>query len=205
MKVEAFQQPSLSFEGGFVKKGETMRQSAPCLTRRSFVAAGACVGVASLGLLAGCTGGTTEASAPEGNTEDPTEQEANVATETNEGLAATGGDEVVYIVDRLTAKPGEGKALYDDFMTNMKPLMEGAGWTFVRATVAPAIWLAKDSSIIEIEWTMPDIAQAAWAYSSATRYNPEYVKWWAEVRGKAVSVDRVYSASESYMEVLNNV
>ena len=52
---------------------------------------------------------------------------------------------------------------------------------------------------------MPDIAQAAWAYSSATRYNPEYVKWWAEVRGKAVSVDRVYSASESYMEVLNNV
>lgn len=182
-----------------------MGQSSLCLTRRSFMAAGACAGVASLGLLAGCASAAPEASAPEEKAASPAEQEANVTTETNEDLAATGGDEVVYIVDRLTAKPGEGKALYDDFMTNMKPLMEAAGWTFVRATVAPAMWLDKDSSIIEIEWTMPDIAQAAWAYSSATRYNPEYVRWWAEVRGKAVAVDRVYSATESYLEVLNNV
>lgn len=132
-------------------------------------------------------------------------QQGENAAASNDSQTGTANDEVVYIVDRLTAKPGEGKALYDDFMANMKPIMEDAGWTFVRATVAPAIWLEKDSSIIEIEWTMPNIAQAAWAYSSATRYNPEYVAWWAGVREKAVSVDRLYSASESYMEVLNNV
>ena len=108
-------------------------------------------------------------------------------------------------MDRLVAKPGEGKAVLDDFMANMKPLIEGAGWRFKRATVAPAMWLDTDSNIIEIEWTMGDIVQEAWAYSSGTRYNPEYVQWWTDIRDRLVSNDRVYSAPEGYMEVLNNV
>lgn len=122
-----------------------------------------------------------------------------------EKLTTTQGENVVYIVDRLTAKPGDGKALYDDFMTNMKPLMEAAGWTFVRATVSPAMWLDTDSSVIEVEWTMPDIAQAAWAYSAMTRYNPAYVQWWAQAHDRAEAVSRIYSATPDYMEVLNNV
>ena len=127
------------------------------------------------------------------------------ASEPAADLADTGEENVIYIVDRLVAKPGEGKAVLDDFMANMKPLIEGAGWRFKRATVAPAMWLDTDSNIIEIEWTMGDIVQEAWAYSSGTRYNPEYVQWWTDIRDRLVSNDRVYSAPEGYMEVLNNV
>lgn len=183
-----------------------MRQLAPQLSRRLFVAAGACAAVASLGVMAGCS--TETAAAPEAKEEEPKAPEpeapASETTPTNE-LPETGDENVIYIVDRLVTKPGEGKAVYDDFMANMKPLIEGAGWKFKRATVAPAMWLDTDSNIIEIEWTMADIVQEAWAYSSGTRYNPEYVQWWSTIRENLVSNDRVYSASESYMEVLNNV
>ena len=179
-----------------------MRQLPSQLSRRSFVAAGACATVASLGVLAGCA--TETAAAPEPKEEAP-ESAPEPASEPAADLADTGEENVIYIVDRLVAKPGEGKAVLDDFMTNMKPLIEGAGWRFKRATVAPAMWLDTDSNIIEIEWTMGDIVQEAWAYSSGTRYNPEYVQWWTDIRDRLVSNDRVYSAPEGYMEVLNNV
>lgn len=181
-----------------------MRQLTSQLSRRSFVAAGTCAAVASLGIMAGCA--AEPAAEPEPKEEAPAEPETPAPEqEAAASLPKTGDENVIYIVDRLVAKPGEGKAVLDDFMANMKPLMEGAGWTFKRATVAPALWLDTDSNIIEIEWTMPDIVQAAWAYSSGTRYNPVYVQWWASIRDRLVSNDRVYSASESYMEVLNNV
>ncbi|WP_282191834.1 hypothetical protein [Adlercreutzia caecimuris] len=179
-----------------------MRQLPSQLSRRSFVAAGACATVASLGVLAGCA--TETAAAPEPKEEAP-ESAPEPASEPAADLADTGEENVIYIVDRLVAKPGEGKAVLDDFMANMKPLIEGAGWRFKRATVAPAMWLDTDSNIIEIEWTMADIVQEAWAYSSGTRYNPEYVQWWTDIRDRLVSNDRVYSAPEGYMEVLNNV
>lgn len=179
-----------------------MRQLPSQLSRRSFVAAGACATVATLGVLAGCA--TETAAVPELKEEAP-ESAPEPASEPAADLADTGEENVIYIVDRLVAKPGDGKAVLDDFMANMKPLIEGAGWRFKRATVAPAMWLDTDSNIIEIEWTMGDIVQEAWAYSSGTRYNPEYVQWWTDIRDRLVSNDRVYSAPEGYMEVLNNV
>lgn len=174
-----------------------MKQLETQLSRRSFVAAGACATVASLGLLAG----TAMAAEPkEEAAEEAAAKETTPATDAPE----TGEENIIYIVDRLVTKPGEGKAVYDDFMENMKPLIEEGGWEFKRATVSPAMWLDTDSNIIEIEWTMPDIVQAAWFYSSTTRYNPVYVQWWTDIRDHLVSNDRVYSAPESYMEVLNN-
>ncbi|MCI8425573.1 MAG: hypothetical protein HFJ72_07955 [Adlercreutzia sp.] len=183
-----------------------MREDSLSLSRRSFVAVGACAGVASLGLLAGCSGNET-AAAPvqeEEPTPAPEEPEASEPA-ANEGLAATGSDELVYIVDRLTSKPGGGKELYDGYMNTIKPMIEAGGWTFVRATVSPAIWLDTDSNVIEIEWTMPDIAVAAWGSTGFTRSVPEYVEWWTWAHKEAEEISRVYSASETYMEVLNNV
>lgn len=177
-----------------------MRQLETQLSRRSFVGVGACATVASLGLLAGCITETAEAAEEKKEAPEAAEAEAAPAADSPK----TEEENIIYIVDRLVTKPGEGKAVYDNFMENMKPLIEGAGWKFKRATVAPAMWLDTDSNIIEIEWTMADIVQEAWAYSSGTRYNPEYVQWWAEIRDQLVSNSRVYSAPESYMEVLNN-
>ncbi|WP_302961964.1 hypothetical protein [uncultured Adlercreutzia sp.] len=182
-----------------------MRQSELTLSRRSFMAAGACAGIASLGLLAGCAATADVPAAQEGPEEPAEEPAADPEPAPTADLAETGDENVIYIVDRLVTKPGEGKAVYDDFMATMKPLIEGAGWKFKRATVAPAMWLDTDSNVIEIEWTMADIVQEAWAYSSGTRYNPDYVQWWTDIRDRLVSNDRVYSAPESYMEVLNNV
>ena len=84
-------------------------------------------------------------------------------------------------------------------------MAEAAGLALESTTVAPPMWLDKDSNVVQVVWSMPDIAQAAWAMSSATRYDPAYVEWCSSVRKRVVSRDRSYFASEDYLEVLCNV
>lgn len=111
----------------------------------------------------------------------------------------------LYIVDTIKPQPGDGKAFLDDYMSIYAPLAKDAGMTLVSSMVAPPLWIDTDSNIVQVVWTVDDIAQAAWAMNSATRYNPVYVEWWKAVRSRVAERDRSYYASESYMEVLNNV
>ncbi|WP_139651883.1 hypothetical protein [Raoultibacter phocaeensis] len=164
------------------------------------MAVGATASVASLGILAGCT--QQETAKPEPVSEKETE---SGAPEEQEIPPATESANKVYVVDTFKPKPGDGKAFLDEYLKTYRPMAEGGGMAFVNATIAPPLWLENDSNIVQIVWTLDDIAVAAWAMSSATRYNPAYVEWWAAVRKRVLERDRSYFASEEYMEVLNNV
>lgn len=170
------------------------------ISRRAFVAVGAAASAASLGVLAGCS--QKEPAKPEPIPEDPPDTEASEEQETQPVNAST---EKVYVIDTFTPKPEDGKAFLDEYLKTYRPMAEGGGMAFVSATVAPPIWLENDSNIIQIIWTLDDIAVAAWGMSSATRYNPAYVEWWKTVRSRVLKRDRSYYASEEYMEVLNHV
>lgn len=114
-------------------------------------------------------------------------------------------DQKLYIVDTIKPQPGDGKAFLDDYMATYAPIAQKAGMSLVSSMVAPPLWIDTDSNIVQVVWTVDDIAQAAWAMNSATRYDPAYVEWWKSVRSRVAERDRSYYASESYMEVLNNV
>ena len=178
------------------ERGKGMQENrSPGISRRAFVTAGAVAGVASIGMLAGCSQQKEE----EEPVTDPEPQAA--APETP---SATPGEKV-YLVDTFRPKPGDGKAFLEDYLKTYGPMAEAAGLTLESSTVAPPMWLDKDSNVVQVVWSMPDIAQAAWAMSSATRYDPAYVEWCSSVRKRVVSRDRSYFASEDYLEVLCNV
>lgn len=181
-----------------------MRYEKEAMTRRMFCAASATLGVASVGALAGCSAPSKSASFSEAS------DELSLANEKDEqkpvqSEGSTGVEDKLYIVDTIKPKPGDGKSFLDDYMSTYAPLAEAAGMTLVACVVAPPIWIDTDSNIVQVTWTVDDIAEAAWAMNSATRYNPAYVEWWGSVRNRVVLRDRSYYASESYMEVLNNV
>lgn len=165
------------------------------MDRRGFLKTAAVSGAAlgSLGILGACT---TEGADAAANEESEAVVEQTPSAETS--------SEKVYIVDTYVPAVGDGKAFLDEYMEFLKPLEEAVGMTHVNTTVAPPIWLKDDSNTIQIVWTVDDIAVGAWA-TTPTRYNPEYIEWFAKIRKRVVSRDRSYYASEEYMEVLNNV
>lgn len=174
------------------------------MKRRDFVKlAGLSVAtVGATGMLAGCaTGKETADEADDAKTDETTAETVDAPQEDG----AADSEEKLYIVDTFSPKPGDGKKFLDDYMSTYAPMAQGAGMKLVRTTVAPPMWLDDDSNIIQVVWTLDDIAQQAWAMISATRYIPEYVEWNLAVRDRVLSRDRSYYASEEYMEVLNNV
>lgn len=179
-----------------------MQSERKVLTRRAFCVAGAMLGVSSVGALAGCSSAPeSEGASGEANTATPPVQEAGGAPEQNQ----PGVEEKLYIVDTIKPKPGDGKAFLDDYMATYAPVAEKAGMSLVGCLVSPPIWIDTDSITLQVTWTLDDIAVAAWAMNSATRYDPAYVAWWSSVRDRVASRDRSYYATETYMEVLNNV
>lgn len=179
-----------------------MQSKNNALTRRTFCVAGAMLGVSSMSVLAGCSGSPE----PEGSSADsapamPPDQKSGAEAD----VASSGVAEKLYIVDTIKPKPGEGKAFLDDYLATYVPLAKKAGMSLVGCMISPPIWIDTDSNTLQATWTVDDIAVAAWAMNSATRYDPAYVSWWSSVRDRVVSLDRSYYATESYMEVLNNV
>lgn len=168
------------------------------ISRRTFVAVGAAAGIASIGMLSGCA---EKESTPEPKPEPEQDDKGAAAPARPEQQTA----ERLYIVDTFVPKPDDGEAFLNDYMTIYKPMAEKAGMVLESSTVAPPIWLGDDSNTIQVIWSLADIAVEAWAMNSATRYDPAYVEWCADVRKRVLSRDRSYFASEAYMEVLNNV
>lgn len=165
------------------------------ISRRAFIVTGTVASIATIGALSGCAQQAESAPDPE-----PTPQASQPVPEQDQTA-----DSKVYIVDTFKPKPGDGKSFLNDYLKTYQPMAEGAGMTLVSTTVAPPMWLDSDSNQVQIIWTIDDLAVAAWAMSSATRYNPAYVEWCSQVRKRVVERDRSYYASEEYMEVLNNV
>lgn len=127
------------------------------------------------------------------------EKESGEAQETE--AAAT---PFVYVVDRITAKPGDGEALMEEYLSFYAPLAEQCGAELVSKRVAPPFWLPMDSNTLEFTWRVSGIG-GCWGIASPQRANPDVVAWWAGLRDRVVDQDRSYFADPSDMEGLNYV
>lgn len=113
-------------------------------------------------------------------------------------------DMTVYCVDRFETKPGEGKAFLDYYMENFPEKAEQYGMKLESALVSPPVWLDNASNTIEVTWSIAGFNGWA-AMVNASRYQPETLAFWREVRSKLVSQDRSYYAKSEDMEMINNV
>lgn len=163
-------------------KGEDNRFS-----RRMFVGIGA---AAMLGALSGCSSADSASSATEVG-------EGSVLPE--EGLATT-----IHLCDTLVAKPGEGESLLNGYLDLMAPLAEAAGVRLVSSEVSPPFWLADDSNVIKVTWAIDHADQGTgWGLVSATRFEPNYVAWWQDIRRRGIEHDRPFYVADDAMEVFH--
>ncbi len=88
------------------------------VTRRGFLKVSAAAGcaAATLGVLGGCAGTTTGS---EPGPEPVAEPELAETGSEKEAEAPAGGEAaapMIYLIDRLVAKPGQGRAVYDRYL-----------------------------------------------------------------------------------------
>lgn len=172
------------------------------LSRRDFLRAGAVagMGMATAGALAGCVS-QEPAAAPE------------PAPETEpESMADTGepAGDTIYIVDRIQCKPGDGKAMFDHYMSEYAPQAQERGMTLVNSSVNPPIWLtdADSSNTLEFVWSVAGMM--GWAgMVGVARYDPEVapkiIDFWYGVDDRILSRTRTLSAPDSDVESLTTL
>lgn len=110
----------------------------------------------------------------------------------------------IYIIDRIVAKPGKGREIYDRYLERFEPFAAERGLTLEHAVFAPPVWLTDDVSSNTLEFIWSAVGYPAFA-GALTYGNDEAAAWWAELEELAVSRDRSYFTTDADAEVLNNV
>lgn len=178
---------------GLNKKSEEMGQG---IGRRAFCTMAA--GVASASVV-GSTVGLAIADEKKDES-DKVDAEAVDASDATEAPISP----AVFVIDRLEAKPGDGPALLEEYLTFYVPRAEACYAELVATRVAPPCWLDTDSNTLEFTWKVAGIG-GCWGIDSPLRADAEVVQWWRDLRDRVVSLDRSYFADPADLEVLCNV
>ena len=81
----------------------------------------------------------------------------------------------VFVIDRLEAKPGDGPALLEEYLTFYVPRAEACYAELVATRVAPPCWLDTDSNTLEFTWKVAGIG-GCWGIDSPLRADAEVVQ-----------------------------
>ena len=93
---------------------------------------------------------------------------------------------MIVIRDELTARAGEGQALFDLYMADYAPGARQRGMTLTHTLVSPPLWLDDGVNILLFVWTLPD-APAFWRKNNLGRRDPEVRACWARIEALVVS------------------
>ena len=85
----------------------------------------------------------------------------------------------VFVIDDLTAKPGQGEALHRAYLERYAPGARQRGMTLLHQWVSPAYWLPDGSNRLVFVWSVPGPG-GAWAMKHAGRQDPELAAWWTK-------------------------
>jgi hypothetical protein len=92
----------------------------------------------------------------------------------------------VFVIDDLTAQPGQGEALRDAYLERYVPDAQRRGMTLVHQLVSPAYWLPDGSNRLLFIWSVPGPA-GVWAIKYAGRQDPALAAWWTEEAPRLVA------------------
>lgn len=173
---------------GMNRESEEMGQG---IGRRAFCTMAAGVAAASL------VGPSVDSAVADEKKDEAEVADGSVATEAPISPA-------VFVIDRLEAKPGDGPALLEEYLTFYAPRAEACYAELVTTRVAPPCWLDTDSNTLEFTWKVAGIG-GCWGIDSPLRADAEVVQWWRDLRDRVVSLDRSYFADPADLEVLCNV
>ena len=110
----------------------------------------------------------------------------------------------VYVVDELVARPGEGKAVLDDYLERYAPSAKARGMTLGQVLVSPPVWLDDQSNTITITWTVPG-AEGWWGMRLAASADSGVEAFWDAADARLLSRKRSFAAAPDDVEALCGV
>jgi hypothetical protein len=111
----------------------------------------------------------------------------------------------VFVIDDLTAAPGQGEALLREYLARYAPGARKRGMTLVHQLVSPAYWLPEGSNRLLFVWTVAG-PEGVWAMKHAGRQDPELAAWWTERAPRlATARSRAICAEAAHLAELADV
>ncbi|WP_294047992.1 hypothetical protein [Sphingopyxis sp.] len=110
----------------------------------------------------------------------------------------------VHAIDEIVAKPGEGKALLEDYLARYAPGARARGMTLEQILVSPPMWLDDQSNTLVFLWSLAG-AGAWWQMRFVGGNDPDVGAWWADADARAVSRRRFFASDPADMERLCDV
>ena len=115
------------------------------------------------------------------------------------------GRETIYILDQVTAKPGQAQAFLAAYMERYAPAASAErGMTLVHRWISPPMWLEEESNTLFITWSVQG-AKAWWGMSFHSRRNPAVAEFWASVEPLVEKRHRSFLSDVADVESLCNV
>lgn len=112
---------------------------------------------------------------------------------------------MIYVIDDILAKPGQGQALYDAYMARYVPGAKARGMTLQHRLVEPAMWLPEGSNRLIFIWAQPH-AGAVWGAKHSARMDPDVDRWWQEDAPPLIETRQRYTLAEAEaLGALDNV
>jgi hypothetical protein len=110
----------------------------------------------------------------------------------------------VYVLDEITAKPGQAQAVLDVYMERYAPGARERGMVLDRVLVSPPLWLEDQPNTLHISWTVAG-APGFWNMSFQGRRNPAVKAFWDSIEPLIENRSRRFLAATSDLEVLCDV
>jgi hypothetical protein len=93
---------------------------------------------------------------------------------------------MIFILDQLVSRDGEGEALHTLYRDEYIPGAEARGMKLVHRLVSPPLWLDDGANRLLFLWRLPD-ADGFWRKNNLGRRDPVVQGWWAKVDRLAAS------------------
>lgn len=110
----------------------------------------------------------------------------------------------VYVVDRVTTRPGCAREFVDTYLREYAPGARDRGMTLRDVLVSPPIWFDDHPNVVSITWSLPG-ARAWWEMTWKGRPDPELGRWWDSVDHLVMERDRSVAAAAADVDGLCDV
>jgi hypothetical protein len=119
-------------------------------------------------------------------------------------MTETEHHETIYILDEMTAKPGQAEALLAAYMEKYAPAARERGMILVHRWVTPPLWLKEQSNTLYVIWTVQG-AKAWWQMSFLGRRDHAVAGWWEEAAPMIESRRRCFLGDVADLGSFSNV
>lgn len=110
----------------------------------------------------------------------------------------------VYVIDRVTTRPGCGRKFVDAYLSGYAPGARERGMTLEQVLVSPPIWFMDQNNTVTIIWSLPN-PRAWWQMTWLGRPDPAVGQWWTDICELVVERTRSVAAAAGDIEKLGDV